>query len=163
MLSDNLKMIEINQLLLTESSFFLWKFVNNVIQALLISHAQYHQNSWQRWMGFPWPAHWTCYSKGQCKRTQQVTTLLCVVVRVFSEQCCVCLHGLNVWLVSNLRNKCQHCCGSRQTEATCWAQQCCVLLANNVASVCMRLKGPLLERGSEKNWLVNCYQSNLYF
>ena len=27
-----------------------------------------------------------------------------------------------------------------QTDATCWAQQCCVLLANNVASVCMGLK-----------------------
>ena len=26
-----------------------------------------------------------------------------------------------------------------QTLATCWAQQCCVLLANNVASVCTGL------------------------
>ena len=26
-----------------------------------------------------------------------------------------------------------------QTDATCWAQQCCVLLANTVASVCMEL------------------------
>ena len=39
-----------------------------------------------------------------------------------------------------IRNKCQHCCGSMQTDATCWEQQCCVLLANNVASVCMGLK-----------------------
>ena len=28
-----------------------------------------------------------------------------------------------------------------QTDATCWAQQCCVLLANNVASVWMDLNG----------------------
>ena len=28
-----------------------------------------------------------------------------------------------------------------QTLATCWAQQCCVLLSNNVASVCTGLKG----------------------
>ena len=30
-----------------------------------------------------------------------------------------------------------------QTDATCWAQQCCVLLANNAASVCMGVKGSL--------------------
>ena len=35
-------------------------------------------------------------------------------------------------------NKCQHC-GSMQKKAKCWAQQCCVLLANGVASVCMSL------------------------
>ena len=29
-------------------------------------------------------------------------------------------------------NKCQHCCGPMHTDATCWAQQCCV-----------RLHGPL--------------------
>ena len=39
-----------------------------------------------------------------------------------------------------MRNKCQHCCGSMQTDVTCWAQQCCLLLANNVVSVCMGLK-----------------------
>ena len=47
-----------------------------------------------------------------------------------------------VWLVWNYAtsaNKCQHCCGSMQTDATCRAQQCWVLLANNVASVCMGL------------------------
>ena len=32
-----------------------------------------------------------------------------------------------------------------QTDATCWAQQCYVLLANNVASVCMGLKVPNFE------------------
>ena len=32
-------------------------------------------------------------------------------------------------------NKCQHCCGSMQTDATCWAQQCCVLLAKNIKLV----------------------------
>ena len=42
-----------------------------------------------------------------------------------------------------IRNKCQHCCGSTQTDKMCWAQQCCVLLANNVASVCMDLKAHL--------------------
>ena len=36
-------------------------------------------------------------------------------------------------------NKCQHCCSSLQMDATCWAQQCCVLLAKNVASVCIGL------------------------
>ena len=33
-------------------------------------------------------------------------------------------------------SKCQHCCGSMQTDATCWARQCFVLLANNVAFLC---------------------------
>ena len=37
-----------------------------------------------------------------------------------------------------LPHECQ--CGSMQTDAICWAQQCCVLLANNVASVFMGLK-----------------------
>ena len=40
-----------------------------------------------------------------------------------------------------MRNKCQHCCGSMQTDATCWAQQCCVLLAKNVAAVCVDFDG----------------------
>ena len=60
--------------------------------------------------------------------------------------------GLKVWPVSNYMqqvptsaNKCQHCCGSMQTDATCWVQQCCLLLVNNVASVCMGLK----QRGRE--------------
>ena len=58
---------------------------------------------------------------------------------------------LNVWPVSNYvqqvptsANKCQHCCGSMQTDATCWAQQCCVLFANNVESVCRAFKYSVL-------------------
>ena len=54
------------------------------------------------------------------------------------------LVGSEVWPVSNFiqqlptsRNNTQH---GVQTVATCWAQQCCVLLANNVASVCTGLK-----------------------
>ena len=100
------------------------------------------------------------------KRTQQVTPLLGptmlgpfaqtdVTSAISSRQHCwmllannvasVCM-GLKVWPVSNYtqqvptiptllwfhangRNKSQHC----------WAQQCWVLLANNVGSVCMRL------------------------
>ena len=38
-----------------------------------------------------------------------------------------------------MRNKCEHCRGSMETDAICWAQQCCVLLANNVAFVCTGL------------------------
>ena len=47
-----------------------------------------------------------------------------------------------------IRNKCQQCCGSMQTDATCWVdwiQQCCVLLVNNVASVCMGLNSLVTE------------------
>ena len=36
---------------------------------------------------------------------------------------------------ANRLSKCQHYCGSMQTEAIRWAQQCCVLLANNVNNV----------------------------
>ena len=53
------------------------------------------------------------------------------------------LVGSEVLTVSNFiqqlptsRNNTQHCV---QTLATSWAQQCCVLLANNVASVCTGL------------------------
>ena len=42
-------------------------------------------------------------------------------------------------------NKCQHCCGSMQTDATCWAQQCCV-----------RLHGPLRSvlEGTHSGWTL---------
>ena len=60
------------------------------------------------------------------------------------QQFCVRLHGpkslIGFKLYATSANKCQHCCGSMQTDATCWAQQCWVLLANNVASVCIGLK-----------------------
>ena len=42
----------------------------------------------------------------------------------------------NFQQVATTRNNTQH---GVQTLATCWAQQCCVLLANNVASVCTGL------------------------
>ena len=62
---------------------------------------------------------------------------------VFGEQCCVRLYGpkslTDFKLYATSVNKCQHCCGSMQTDATCWAQQCCVLLVNNVASICIGL------------------------
>ena len=43
-------------------------------------------------------------------------------------------NNINVWTCQKfdwfqtMRNKCQHCCGFMQTDATCSAQQCCVLL-----------------------------------
>ena len=45
----------------------------------------------------------------------------------------------NFQQVATTRNNKQH---GVQSLATCWAQQCCVLLANNVASVCMGLNDP---------------------
>ena len=47
--------------------------------------------------------------------------------------------GLVIDWFQTTRNNCQHCCSSMQTDATCWAQQCYVSLAKNVASVCMGL------------------------
>ena len=69
----------------------------------------------------------------------------CVLLRVCGQQCFVRLHGPKSLTGFKLRNKCQHCCGSVQTDATCWAQQCCVLLANDVVSVCMGLNGSRLK------------------
>ena len=46
----------------------------------------------------------------------------------------------NFQQIATIRKNTQH---GVQTLATCWAQQCCVLLANNVASVCAGLY-PLL-------------------
>ena len=74
-----------------------------------------------------------------CKRAQHC----CATLRRSQNKrnvgtCCAkSLTGFKLYAAS--ANKCQHCCGSLQTDATCWAQQCCVLLANNVASVCMGL------------------------
>ena len=47
----------------------------------------------------------------------------------------------NFQQVATTRNNTQH---GVQTLATCWAQQCCVLLANNVASVCTGLYNRVL-------------------
>ena len=52
--------------------------------------------------------------------------------------CAKSLTGFKPYATS--ANKCrQHCCGSMQTDTTCWARQCCVFMANNVASVCIGL------------------------
>ena len=65
------------------------------------------------------------------------------IVEVFGQQCCVRLHvpisltGFKLYAAS--ANKYQQCCCSMQTDATCWAQQCCVLLANNEHSKCHRV------------------------
>ena len=58
-----------------------------------------------------------------CKRTQQVTTLLGpTMLGVVGQQCCVRLHGpkslTSFKLYATSTNKCQHCCGSMQTDAT---------------------------------------------
>ena len=67
----------------------------------------------------------------------------CVFLGIFGQQCCIHLHGpkslTGFKLYATNANKCQHCCGFMQPDATCWVQQCCVLFANNVASVCMGL------------------------
>ena len=69
----------------------------------------------------------------------------CVLLGGFGQKCCVRLHGpkrlTGFKKYATSANKCQHCCGSMQMDATCWTQQCCVLSANNVASVCMSLGG----------------------
>ena len=63
------------------------------------------------------------------------------MLHVVVQQCCVRLYGpksltdLKLYATSANIN----CCGSMQPDATCWTQQCCVLLANNVASVYMGL------------------------
>ena len=67
-----------------------------------------------------------------CKRTQQVTTLLGpTLLGVAGQQCWVRLHGskslTGFKLYTTSANKCHHCCGSMQTDATshnivgcCW-------------------------------------------
>ena len=82
------------------------------------------------------------FSRGQlnivvvpCKRAQHCcATLRRSQNNINVGTCCAKFDRLQT-----IRNKCQHGCGSMQTDATCWAQRCCVLLANNVASVCMGL------------------------
>ena len=52
--------------------------------------------------------------------------------------------GLKVWPKSNYTQQVPTSANivvvPCKTDATCWAQECCVLLSNNVASVCMGLK-----------------------
>ena len=67
----------------------------------------------------------------------------CALLGIFSQQCCVRLHGpksLTCFkLYARNANECQYYSGSMHMDTTCWAQQCCVSLANNVASVCIGL------------------------
>ena len=67
----------------------------------------------------------------------------CLLLGIFNQQYWVRFHGPKSFtgfkLYATNANKFQHCCGSIEMDATCWAQQCCVLLANDVASVCMGL------------------------
>ena len=62
----------------------------------------------------------------------------CMLLGVFDQHCCARLHGPKKFdRFQTIRNKCQHCCGSMEADATSWAQQCCVMLAKTVASVSM--------------------------
>ena len=70
-----------------------------------------------------------------------VCTLCCVLLRLVGS----CWMKFETGQTSSnnfqqvaTRNNTQH---GVQTLATCWVQQCCVLLANNVASVCTGLYG----------------------
>ena len=101
-----------------------------------------------------------CTSKGPCKRSQHCWPTRRNIVgpkmlRAFAHHvvcCCLLLRLVgSCWMkfetgqtssnnfqqVATTRNNTQH---GVQTLATCWAQQCCVLLAINVASVCTGLK-----------------------
>ena len=84
-----------------------------------------------------------------CKRAQHC----CATLRRSQNNRNVGLVGPKVWPVSNCTqqvptsaNKCQQVptllwfhANGRNTSQHCWAQQCWLLLANNVASVCMGL------------------------
>ena len=81
-----------------------------------------------------------------CNKCQQLPTLL----RVVGQHCCVRLQlGLTLDRFQTIRNKCQQVptllwfhAKERNKSQHCWAQQCWVLLANDVGSVCIGLKGP---------------------
>ena len=77
------------------------------------------------------------FSRGQhCCKSMQFQTGI-TMLRYFASPlhnnrnvrtCCAkSLTGFNYTQLISV-NKCQHYCGSMQTDATCWAQQCCVLL-----------------------------------
>ena len=76
-----------------------------------------------------------------CGSTQTGATLLRHASSVTEQNVGTCcakrLTGFKIYATS--ANKCQHYCGSMQMDATYWAQQCCVLLFNSVAPVCMGL------------------------
>ena len=72
--------------------------------------------------------HIKAHANGRNK-CQQLPTMLGVV----GQQCCVRLHGpkslTGFKLYATSANKCQHCCGSMQTDAASHiGQQCWVLL-----------------------------------
>ena len=71
-----------------------------------------------------------------CKRAQQCCATLRRLQNNRNVRTC-CTKSLTHYNTITSANKCPRCCGSLQTDATCWAQQCCLLLANNVASICM--------------------------
>ena len=79
-----------------------------------------------------------CFSKGLRKRTQQVPTTAKIIGCCW-PQCCVRLHGpkslTGFKLYATSSNKCQHCCGSMQTDTTSHN----IVGPNNVGSVCMGL------------------------
>ena len=64
-----------------------------------------------------WQVHFKAHANGSNK-CQQLPTMLGVV----GQQCCVPLHGpqslTGFKLYATSANKCQHCCGSMQTDAT---------------------------------------------
>ena len=93
-------------------------------------------------------------------KCQQHPTLLGVV----GQQCCARLHGpkslISFKLYATSSNKCQHCCGSMQTDATshnivgpdnvgCVGQQCWV-----------RLHGPLVFWRPVKFRRIGCKNMN---
>ena len=89
----------------------------------------------------------------------------CVLLGVFSQQCCVRLHrpkSLNGFkLYATSPNKCQHCCGSMQTDATCWAQQCCVRLHGPQGDLHVKLEN--VENVKSKRALtVNLFTLQIY-
>ena len=85
------------------------------------------------------------FSRGQhcCDPMQMSATLFHYASPVTEQKKCwdllhKSLTGFKLYTKS--ANKFQHCCCSMQTDATCWAQKCCVLLANKLC--CVRLHGP---------------------
>ena len=69
-----------------------------------------------------------------CMQTNATTANIVVVPYKRARHCCSTLRRSQCWdslrqkfdRFQTIRNTRQHCCGSMQTDATCWAQQCCV-------------------------------------
>ena len=71
------------------------------------------------------------------RQTNRLYVLRMIVKLAYRNVGTCCANSSGFKLYTTTANKCQQCCGSMQTDVTCWAQHCCVFLANNVASVCM--------------------------